>query len=124
MTDITKKYKNRAIACTIISSLLTIVPILIFMGIAFKEGAISSKIALGMTALVSIIMCCINVVFKYHIRSTIWILLLGISTCLQNLTTLLICIAVATVLDEFVFGRLAKSYRQKYNINKEIDKRG
>lgn len=124
MTDVTKKYKNRAKWCRIISVMLLLVPLLVYAIIGFINGSIGQKVTLGMTMLVCLIFVLVNSVFKYHIRSTIWIMLLGIQICLNNITSLLIIILLATMLDEFVFEPLAKKYKQKYIINNEIDKRG
>lgn len=123
MSDVTKKYKNRARWCSIISVSLIVIPLLIYAVLGFINGTIGEKVSLGLTLTICLIFILINSVFKYHIRSTIWIMLLGIQICLTNITTLLIIISLATMLDEFVFTPLAKKYKQKYVINNEIDKR-
>ena len=41
----------------------------------------------------------------------------------NNIIPLLIIVAALTVIDEFVLEPLYKRYREKYVINKEIDKR-
>lgn len=124
MTEVTKKYKNRAKWCNFISISLLVVPLIIYAIMGFINGSIGQKTALGMTLIVCLIFVIMNSVFKYHIRSTIWIMLLGIQICLTNITSLLIIIALATMMDEFIFEPLAKKYKQKYLINNEIDKRG
>lgn len=124
MTDLTKKYKNRAKWCNIISVSLVLIPLLIYAVIGFINGTIGQKVTLGMTLFICVIFVLINAVFKYHIRSTIWIMLLGIQICLTNITSLLIIISLSTMMDEFIFTPLAKKYKQKYIINNEIDKRG
>lgn len=123
MSDITKKYKKRAKWCNIIGTMLLVVPLLIYSILGFINGTIAEKVSLGITLIVCLIFVLINSVFKYHIRSTIWIMLLGIQICLNNITTLLIIISITTMLDEFILTPLAKKYKQKYIINNEIDKR-
>lgn len=124
MTDITKKYKNRCIFFKILSISCTLIPLLIYTIIAFASGEAHEKVSLGLCLLAAIIFTGINIVFKYHIRSTVWLLLLGIHCCISNMTTLLLIIAVTTLFDEFIFTPLSKKYRQKWQINNEIDKRG
>lgn len=124
MTNITKKYKNIYVFFKIISMLLNIAPILTYIIVGFVQGTIASKVTLGISFIVAILLFLTNIIFKYHIRSTIWILLIGISTCLGNITKLLIIIAICTILDEFVFTPLSKKFKEKYTINKEIDNRG
>ena len=124
MSDITKKYKKRAKWCSFISVALIVVPLLIFAVLGFINGSFGEKVTLSMTLVICLIFVLINAVFKYHIRSTIWIMLLGIQICLNNITALLVIIALATMMEEFIFTPLAKKYKQKYIINNEIDKRG
>jgi hypothetical protein len=123
MSDITKKYKRKARFCSFISISLIVIPLLIYAVLGFVNGSISEKVCLGMTLVVCLIFVLVNSVFKYHIRSTIWIMLLGIQICLNNITSLLIIVAISTMMDEFIFSPLAKKYKQKYIINNEIDKR-
>ena len=66
----------------------------------------------------------VNMVFKYRIRSTLWILVLGVYFCLDDILPLLFMVAVGTIVDEFILSPLARSYRHKMIINREIDKRG
>ena len=124
MTDITKKYKNRYFLFKFLSICCTLIPLLIYVVIAFCNGEAHEKLALGLSLLMAIVFVLINVVFKYHIRSTIWVTLLGIHCCLANITTLLLIIAITTLLDEFLFTPLAKKFKLKWTINNEIDKRG
>lgn len=125
MTDYTKNLKVKARLLNIISIILTVLPILIFVMKAFLSGDVSAtkKLAMGMLVVMALILTAINVLFKYSIRSTIWILLLGIYICLDNIIPLLITITVCTILDEFVITPLQKKYSGEYKINKEIDKR-
>jgi hypothetical protein len=91
--------------------------------LAFINGETTEKFTLGITFVMAAIFLSINVIFKYHIRSTIWVVVLGIYCCLDNIQMLLIMVAVGTILDEFIFSPLHKSYKQKAGINREIDKR-
>ena len=56
-------------------------------------------------------------------RSTIWILLLGIYICLDNIMPVLLTIAIGTITDELILTPLHKKYKQLAIINSEIDKR-
>lgn len=123
MTDVTKKYKRYNKILSFFSILLNCTPILSYTIIAFANGSIKQVTALGLALTVAIMFTIINLVFKHHIRSTIWILLLGIYVCLKNITPLLILIAACTMIDEFAINPIRKKYRQLYTINKEIDKR-
>lgn len=125
MTDYTASIQKKAMIFHIISLSLTVLPICVFVFKAFLDGNVSAsrKLCMGLLVFFSFFLTIINVLFKYSIRSTIWLLLLGIYICLDNIIPLLIIIAVTTIVDEFVITPLYKKYKGEYKINKEIDKR-
>lgn len=125
MTDYTASIQKKAMILHIISLSLTVLPILVFVFKAFLDGNVSAsrKLCMGLLVFFSFFLTIINVLFKYSIRSTIWLLLLGIYVCLDNIIPLLIIIAITTIIDEFVITPLYKKYRSDYKVNKEIDKR-
>lgn len=123
MSNITKKYTNLYWLFRSISFLVLIVPLIVYGVKGFIEGDVTEKLTLGMTISIAAILVALNILFKYHIRSTIWIIVLGIYFCIDNIMPLLLCIAIGTILDEFIFTPLYKSYKNKATINKEIDKR-
>lgn len=124
MTKETKHYKRLAHIFGLLSILTTLVPLTIYIIIAFINGTIGEKVSLGICLVTVLIFTIINILIKHRIRCTIWVLLLGIHCCVENITTLLLIMAITTALDEFIFVPLAKKYKNKYIINKEIDKRG
>ena len=123
MSTVTNSYKNKRNLFRALSILITVLPILVFTVIGFVEGTITEKVSLGICLFLALLFVLINILFKHHIRSTIWILLIGIYVCVRNITPLLIIMAFSTAIDEFILDPLAKSYANKYRINKEIDKR-
>ena len=108
------------------SLVCTIGPITVFTVYAIANGEIGSKqkLTLGLCLLVCLLLVIINTIKKYNLRSPVYIMILGIHACMQNLTLLFIIMAVTTALDEFVFTPLKRELRMKYTINKEIDARG
>ena len=119
----TKKYKTNYILCKTLSILMTLIPLVIYTIKGFCEGTPGSKVTLGVCFTTALILTIINVVFKYHMRSTIWILMIGLYVAVDNIIPLLIILAITTILDEFVLSPLSRYYKSKYTINKEIDKR-
>lgn len=89
----------------------------------FYNGSVHQKITLGIVLIIAVLLVVVNVVLKYHIRSVLWILILGIYFCLDNIMPLLLIVAIGTILDEFVLSPLHKSFKNKAKINNEIDKR-
>lgn len=124
MTDITKKYKKAANTLSIVSWALTFVPIIVYVIVAFANGTPAQKLTLGISVIIAGMLVAVNFMMKLNLRSTIWVLMLGVYVCLKNILPLLLIIAISTIIDEMIISPLAKSYKNKYVINKEIDKRG
>ena len=122
-SDITKRYHRLSILFRILSFIVLVVPVVVYAVMGFINGEITEKLTLGITLIIAIILVALNILFKYHMRSTIWIVVLGIYFCIQDIMPLLLCVAIGTILDEFIFTPLYKSYGNKATINKEIDRR-
>ena len=120
----TKKYKIKLNICRLLSFTLTVLPVIIYTIMGFMDGTIGEKVSLGICVILALIFVLINIMFKYHIRSTLWVLLIGIYLCIDNIIPLLIIMAATTIIDEFVLVPLINKYKNKYIINKEIDLRG
>lgn len=120
----TKKYKIKLNICRLLSFTITVLPVIIYTIMGFMDGTIGEKVSLGICVILALIFVLINVMFKYHIRSTLWVLLIGIYVCIDNIIPLLIIMAATTIIDEFVLVPLINKYKNKYIINKEIDLRG
>lgn len=124
LNERTKKAKNKYIFFKTLSICLTFLPLVVYVIIAFVKGAPMEKFTMGCMVTLALVFVALNVIMKYNIRSTIWVLILGIYLCLDNITPLLIIMAVSTILDEFIVSKLAVKYKNQFVINKEIDKRG
>lgn len=123
MSQVTKSLKTKTYIFHFLSWILTFLPILIWLGIALAKSNDVTKTALAISVLIAFLLTLVNLLLKYSIRSTIWILLIGIYVALKDITPLLIIIAVCTIIDEFIVHPLYKHYKERYHINKEIDKR-
>ena len=125
MSTMTNKYKKLSILTFLLSLLCSLCPILIYVIKAFvdKDVQAVNKYTLGIMCSLALIVTLINIVAKLHLRCIPWILLLGIYVCLKDITTLLVIMAVTTIIDELILVPLHKSFKNKYTINKEIDKR-
>lgn len=123
MSNVTKKYRIGYWICAVISWLLLFGPMLVFAGYGFYQGDVHEKATLGIAILIAVLLTVISIVFKFHIRSTMFILILGVYFCIENILPIIVTISVCTILDEFVFTPLQKHFHNKLVINKEIDKR-
>ena len=88
-----------------------------------KDVQAVNKYTLGIMCSLALVVTLINIIAKLHLRCIPWILLLGIYLCLRNITALLVIMAITTIIDELILTPLHKSFKNKYTINKEIDKR-
>ena len=125
MSTMTHKYKRLSILTFLLSAICSLCPILIYVIKAFVDKDVQevNKYTLGIMCSVALVVTLINIVAKLHLRCIPWILLLGIYVCLKNITTLLVIMAITTIIDELILMPLHKSFKSKYTINKEIDKR-
>ena len=121
----TQKYKKLSLITWLLSFYCSILPITIYTIMAFINNDVEkvNKYTLGLMCSLAIIVTLINIIAKLHLRCIPWILLLGIYLCLKDITTLLIIMAITTIIDELILTPLHKSFKNKYIINKEIDKR-
>ena len=125
MSTMTNKYKKLSILTFLLSTICSLCPILIYIIKAFVDSDVKevNKYTLGIMCSVALVITLINIVAKLHLRCIPWILLLGIYLCLKDITSLLIIMAITTIIDELILTPLHKSFKNKYTINKEIDKR-
>ena len=123
MSEVTKKYKTQYTIAKILSILLNVGPLLFYGILGFSVAEPVKRVVLSLTAIGAIIFTLISVAFKLHIRSTIFLLMLGIHCCIDNITGLIIVMAATTLLDELVTTPMCKYCKNKYSINREIDKR-
>ena len=124
MTPSTKKYRKMRNICGFFSTLCTIGPIIYFIVIAMMAATPVQKVSIGFIASLSIVMAIVNLWLKVHPRSVFWLILLGAYWILGNIFELLVVLFITCFLDEILFTPMYKYARNKYSINKEIDKRG
>lgn len=124
MKSPTQKYKRLYVLFTTFSIVCTLGPLFYYIISALCSLALThEKVVLVGTIFIALILTILNIFFKYHIRSTLWILVLGIYVCIDKILAMLILIAIGTILDEFIFTPLKNKYKSKKNISTEIDKR-
>lgn len=123
MSKVTKKYKMLYRTFHLASILVLITPLTYYLVLAVMNAEVVQKVSLGIMFSMACVLSILNIAFKKHYRSAIWIMLLGIFMCLDKILPLVIMLAVATILDEFILTPLYKKYREKCVINGEIDRR-
>lgn len=124
LSNETKKYKRLSKLFGLLSLLCTVFPVAYFTIQAFIQGEVQEKVTLGCTLIVCLILVALNTIKKENLRSPVYIMILGIYVCLDNLLSLFLIMAITTMAEEFIFSPLHNSFKNKAVINKEIDRRG
>lgn len=124
VSNVTQKYRKGYWCTLILSWVVTLSPIIAYTILGFMNGSAGQKFTLGLMLILAIGLGVINILKKLSLRSTTWLMVLGVSLCLNEVTNLLIIMAVTTIVDELVIVPINKHCREKLSINKEIDKRG
>ena len=123
MRDKTIRLRRSKIILGIISLLLCYAPLLVALitGFSYSDNE-RGKVTLSICCVVALLLTLINIISKYSVRSTMWVLLLGAYAVLEDVMPYLIAIAICTIIDEFIITPLYKNVKNRYIINREIDK--
>lgn len=123
MRNKTIRLRRSKIILGIISILLCYAPLLVALitGFSYSDNE-RGKVTLSICCIVALLLTLINIISKYSVRSTMWVLLLGAYAVLEDVMPYLIAIAICTIIDEFIITPLYKSVKNRYIINREIDK--
>ena len=123
MRDKTIRLRRSKIILGMISLLLCYAPLLVALitGFSYSENE-RGKVTLSICCIVALLLTLINIISKYSVRSTMWVLLLGAYAVLEDVMPYLIAIAICTIIDEFIITPIYKSVKNRYIINREIDK--
>ena len=124
MSDRTKSLKKSKNLLTFMDWMLTLAPLIIFGIMGFMQAQPKEKLCLGAICMISLIFCLVNIVMKCNYRFFVWLTMLGIYVCMDNLLPVLITLVVCSFLDELIVIPLKDHYNQRYITNKEIDARG
>ena len=125
ITKTTKQAKGLFILFMAMSILCNVAPLAAYTIAAYCAGAlVAEKVMLTTTVFIVLIMTAVAFINKTAMKSRIWILLLGLYMCLDNFITPLLIIGICQIVDEWIATPLQRHFRNKYTINKEMDKRG
>ena len=119
----TKHYFKLMIIFLLLSCFCIFGPMLFFFGRAFVVGDTTQKATLGVTFMIALVLFGVNLVMKSHLRSVLWVLVLGVFVVMDHYLAIIIVFAVSCFLEELIFSPLYRYYKSKVRINKEIDKR-
>lgn len=119
----TKKYKTLSAIFALIGFAITFGPLVYYFISGFAIAEVAHKFILTIGLVSSLILTVINVIGKYSMRAPFFLLLLALTVVLETIKPMIILFASGTILDECFIQPMKKYFRNKYTINKEIDKR-
>ena len=119
----TKEYRRKKWLLLILSILINTLPIAIYTIRAFMLGEVGQKVTLGVCLTLALLFVGINFITQHSVRSTLWVLLIGIYVCLDYIQSLLLIMAICTIIDEFIIMPAYNRAKNDQIINKHIDKR-
>jgi len=120
----TKKFATLAIIFTILSFLLLVGPTLFYVIAGLTTATLTiQKVALVSTVAVSLLLTMLCAVNKWVFRSKIWLIVLALFFVIDKFLVMILIFGITQILDELVVSPLARYFRNKTSINREIDKR-
>lgn len=119
----TKTYKIKKNICGFLSFLCTVGPLLVFIIMGLIQGEGQEKLCLTLTSIASIILGLLAVMRKVHLKSTVYVAMIGLWIALDNIMPFIITLGVCTILDEILFTPLYHRFKEDYHTHKQIDKR-
>lgn len=128
LSERTKTCRTRKWIFTILHYLALFGPFLYFIPYCFVTGDVVSKIAIGLVAVVAIILSAGALVMDVKHRaglhkSAFWALIAGCAFVLESVTPFVLIMAAVSVVDELVFVRVKDHYAAAQLTNTEIDRR-
>lgn len=122
----TKQCRLNLWLCRIIDIIILVLPLIIYFFVAVCDDTVIVAQKVGLVGMFSIavMLTVINIAFQKHLRCPIWIYIIGLYIALKNfLLPLIIILAAATVIDEFVLTPMIKYYKTKLIANRAMDER-
>ena len=124
----TKQCRRLSILFLVLHILCLFGPLLYFIPYAYIVGEVGRKLALSLFLIVALCLSVVAIISDAKTRgglakSIMWILVIGISICLQEVKVFVYIMAIVSVIDELVIVRLRAKYKDAYAANKEIDRR-
>lgn len=124
-SEYTEKLKSKLFWLRFITFILLATPLFYFFVSCLSSGAESwKKVTLVMTALISLMLIGVNIILKFHLRSPLFFMLIGIHVIMDNVMVLLVLLAITSLLDEVFLTPWIKKVKTQLIANKEMDKRG
>jgi hypothetical protein len=127
-SDRTKQCKKLHRLFTILHFLCLFGPFLYYIPQAFILGTVVKKVTFSLILIVTLCLSAFAIFIDAKNRaglskSIMWLLIIGVSSCLAEIKAFIYIMAIVSILDEICFLKLRKKYKIALISNKEIDRR-
>lgn len=124
-SDFTKKMQSKLWTLRIIDFILLVAPLAVYIiwGLVDNNTILVKKVTLIGSVTIALMLTLFNIIAKKHMRSAIWIAVIGIYIAVNNIAPLLYCIAGASVVDEFILTPMINRIHTEYLSSFTLDKR-
>lgn len=120
----TKKYRRLGLIFSLLSVLLLLGPTSYYVILGFlSTGVVVEKLALASAVFMSIILTLLCAINKWTFRSKIWLIVLALFFVIDHFLVMIFIFGATQITDELIVAPLARHFRSKASINREIDKR-
>lgn len=125
----TKQCRALHIIFTVLHFLLMFGPLCYYLPTAFAIAEPAARVTLSFVFIISAILAVIMIIVEAKMRgglakSIMWLLILGITWCLSEVTVFIQIMAITALIDELIVTKVAEHYKTALIANKEIDRRG
>jgi hypothetical protein len=103
-------------------------PLCYYLPTAFAVAEPAARVTLSFMFILCVILSAIMLIVEAKTRtglakSMMWLLILGITWCLQEVAIFVQIMAITALVDELIVTRVASHYKAALIANKEIDRR-
>lgn len=124
----TKQCRNRYIIFSILHFLCLFGPFLYYIPFGFVIGTPVEKVSLSLVIILSLCIGAFSIFLDAKnnsglSKSIMWLMIIGVMTCLARIETFICIMAVVSILDELVIVKIRAKYKSATIANKEIDRR-
>ncbi len=122
-SNITKKYRSIYWALQILDWIVVWFPLIVYFFVALTDGGVTTSQKFGVVSMfgVALVLTIFNVITRHHLRSPLWLAIIGIYVALDNILPLMWMLAIGTLLDELLLRPSLKKYGVKLESSKVYD---
>lgn len=122
-SSLTIKYRSIYWVLQVIDWFIIWLPLVIYFFVGLTDGGVTTTSKFGLVTMFSIamVLTIFNVITRHHLRSPLWLAIIGVYVALDNILPLIWMLAIGTLLDELLLQPALKKYGVKLEASKVYD---